>query len=129
MLKATQKELANFKSNTEVELPIVFHIIHENGNENIPEEAISATLVNLNEGFANTGYYNENIGVVSNISFCLAQQTPTGQATNGINRVQSPLTSVVMDRQDRELKDLARWNPNNYINIYVVNEICRTRGG
>ncbi|HNM25112.1 MAG TPA: M43 family zinc metalloprotease, partial [Saprospiraceae bacterium] len=55
--------------------------------------------------------------------FCLARRTPEGQATSGITRTVSPLTSFTMETQDLALKDLARWDPTRYINIWVVADI------
>jgi PKD repeat protein len=107
-----------------VTVPVVVHIIHENGAENIPDALVEAGIQQLNDAFANTGYYDQNSGFVTDIRFCLAQRTPTGQATNGITRHQSPLTIVYMETDDIAMKDLSRWDPLNYINIWLVREIC-----
>ena len=119
----------SLKSNNSFTLPVVFHIVHENGNENISDALIQQGLDDLNEAFANTGYYDPNTGVNTGIQFCLAQQDPDGQSTTGINRIQHPLTNVDMDSEDRMLKDLMRWQPIHYINVWLVKEICRGGGG
>ncbi|MEM7573870.1 MAG: M43 family zinc metalloprotease [Bacteroidota bacterium] len=105
-------------------LPIVFHILHNNGTENISDARIQTSLDQLNASFANTGYYDQGTGVNTQIQFCLAQRTPDNLATNGITRTVTNLTDVDADTEDLALKDLARWNPREYVNVYVVREIC-----
>jgi hypothetical protein len=105
-------------------VPVVVHIIHNGGPENIPDAQIFAAIEHLNAGFAAQGYYAQQ-GATENtqIQFCMAKRDPSGYATNGINRIESPLTNVVAETQDEALKNLIRWNPNDYVNIWVVNKI------
>ncbi|HYF30625.1 MAG TPA: M43 family zinc metalloprotease [Chitinophagaceae bacterium] len=109
-----------------VTLPVVVHVIHNNGPENISDAQVQTAIQHLNEAFANTGYYNPADGVNTQIQFCLARRDPNGNATNGINRVVSPLT-VMNGWQDYDVdlavKDLSRWNPLCYVNIWVVGDI------
>lgn len=104
-------------------LPIVFHIVHENGTENIPDTDILRSVDYLNQALANTDYYDPATGVATDIQVCMARRTPDNQTTNGINRIVSPLTSLDSD-DDRTLKDLSRWEPRDYVNVWVVKEIC-----
>jgi inosine/xanthosine triphosphate pyrophosphatase family protein/PKD repeat protein len=106
------------------EIPVVFHIVHQNGAENISDGDIIRSLDFLNQSFANQGYYDQGVGVDTEIQFCLARRTPDNLPTNGINRIVSPLTNVEATAEDRNLKDLSRWNPREYVNIWVVREIC-----
>lgn len=108
-------------------LPLVFHVIHDNGAENVSEANILASVANLNLAYANEGYYDQGMGSNVNINFCLAQRTPDKLPTNGITRTVSALTDHLMSR-DAELKSLIRWPPLKYINVYVVKEICRSAG-
>ncbi|MBL7804083.1 MAG: gliding motility-associated C-terminal domain-containing protein [Saprospiraceae bacterium] len=110
-------------------LPVVFHIIHDNGSENIADAQVLAGLQQLNEAFANQAYYDQGSGVNTMIQFCLAQRTPDGQATSGITRDQSPLTEMTIESDDIALKDLNRWTPTDYINIWLVREICSAGSG
>lgn len=106
-------------------LPVVFHVIHENGPENISQERILAGLENVNRAFANSGFYDQGTGVATNISFCLAQRNPNNEATNGVTRTTSNLTNLSRSPEDDlAMKTLVNWNPLRYINIYVVREIC-----
>ena len=109
-------------------LPIVVHIIHDNGLENITDAMVLQGVQHLNDAFANVGYYNPNTGVNTQIQFCLAKQDPDGNATIGINRVQSSLTEFNYNIDDLTVKDLIRWDPYHYINIWLVREICNNNG-
>lgn len=106
-------------------LPVVFHIIHQNGAENISDAQIRDALIHLNESFANSGYYDPATGVNTDVQFCLAKRDPAGNLANGITRTFSSLTNLDADIDDSNLKDLSRWDPTSYINIWVVKEICR----
>lgn len=103
-------------------IPVVVHIIHQNGAENISDAEVLQGIQNLNDGFANAGIYADGNGADVKIGFCLAQQDPDGNFTTGINRVESPLTDVLVS-DDQPLKDLSRWDPFNYLNIWVVRKI------
>ncbi len=98
-------------------LPIVVHIIHNNGPENVTDAEVIQSIEWLNDGFANINYYDQGVGVDTRIQFCLAKRDPDGNATSGINRVVSPLTDVT---NDLAMKNLSRWDPTRYINIWLV---------
>lgn len=105
-------------------LPVVVHIIYENDFENISDDKVRKAIEHLNQAFANTGYYDPITGVSTPFQFCLANQDPDGNATTGINRVVSGLSNVMIETEDLALKNLIRWDPTQYINIWVVSEIC-----
>ncbi|MCB9265185.1 MAG: gliding motility-associated C-terminal domain-containing protein [Lewinellaceae bacterium] len=109
-------------------LPVVVHIIHNGGSENISDALVANAIQHLNDAFANVGYYNPATGVDTEISFCLAVRDPQGNATTGVNRVQSALTGLNSSTDDQNLKDLSRWDPTQYINVWVVKEICNNNG-
>ncbi|GAB4254916.1 MAG: hypothetical protein Kow0027_21300 [Saprospiraceae bacterium] len=104
-------------------LPVVVHIIHQGATGNISDAQVLQGIQHLNEAYSNTGYYDQGAGVNTQIQFCLAKRSPEGTPTTGINRVESPLTSMNMNTQDLQLKNLIRWDPLHYINIWLVNEI------
>jgi gliding motility-associated-like protein len=116
------------RPNAVVTLPIVVHIVHNNGPENISDAQAIAGVQFLNQAFANTGFYNPADGVDCQIQFCLAKRDPNGNATTGITRNVSPLTNMDMNTDDIALKDLNRWNPLCYVNVWLVNEICSGGG-
>jgi hypothetical protein len=111
--------------NAVITLPVVVHIIHNNGSENISDAQAMTAIQNLNAAYANTGYYDPSNGVNTEIQFCLAQRDPNGNATNGITRNVSPYTVMggSYADDDQNVKNLNRWNPRCYINIWLVREI------
>lgn len=103
-------------------LPIVVHIVHNNGPENITVAQVLQGIEHLNQAFQNIGYYDPTTGVDTEIQFCLAKQTPDGLPTNGINRFQSPSTDMSIAGAGN-IYD-ATWNTYDYINIRLVKEAC-----
>lgn len=112
-----------------VTVPVVVHIIHDNGPENIPDAQVQQAISWLNQSFANAGYYAQGSGAEVGIQFCLAQRTPSGQPTNGITRDQSALTNLYIEGNDGAMKNINRWAPKDYINIWVVRDICSATYG
>ncbi|MES2619227.1 MAG: M43 family zinc metalloprotease [Bacteroidota bacterium] len=110
-------------------LPVVVHIIHNNGPENLSDVQAIQAVDYINQAFANIGFYDSLTGVNTQIQFCLAKQTPQGTSTNGIVHVQSSLTNVTIPQQDISMKNLSRWDPYRYVNIWIVKEICSSQGG
>jgi gliding motility-associated-like protein len=105
-------------------LPVVVHIIHQNGAENITDAQVFKALEYLNQAFAHTGpYAAAGAGTNTNIQFCLAQRTPEQENTNGITRTASPFTDMIAEADNLDLKNLSRWDPTQYINIWVVRSI------
>ncbi len=104
-------------------IPVVVHIVHNNGPENISNALVLQGIQDLNEAFANSGAYADVNGVNTNIQFCLAQQDENGNASTGINRVVSSLTNLTAETDDAALKTLIGWDPTKYLNIWLVNEI------
>ncbi len=104
-------------------IPVVVHIIHNGGSENISDNQVIQAIDYMNQAFRNTNLYDSTVGVNTGIQFCLAKQNPQGQSTTGILRVQSALTDLNIS-QDQQMKNLSRWNPNCYMNIWVVKTIC-----
>ena len=119
-----QKRDLSERENPSFVLPVVVHIIHNGGAENISNAEVQTGIDNLNEAYANTGYYDPSTGVNTGIQFCLAQRTPNGDATTGITRTKSSLTKLNGNTQDIALKNLVRWDPEHYINIWLVKSIC-----
>ncbi|MGB1032426.1 MAG: zinc-dependent metalloprotease, partial [Flavobacteriales bacterium] len=59
------------------------------------------------------------------IEFRLAQKDPDGNCSQGITRTYSPLTNSAGEN----VKDLVKWDPSKYLNIWVVEEIASGAGG
>ena len=91
--KNTQFQL---KKELNITIPVVIHVVYKNGNENISDAQIQSQLDVLNKDFTRTNTDAINtpadfLPFASNaqINFCLAQQTPNGNPTNGIVRKQT----------------------------------------
>ncbi len=112
-------------------VPIVFHVIHENGSENITDaqiiNAVDVLNKRFNKQFGDTTFIHETfkpLHAKCNIEFRLAKKDPTGHCTNGINRVESSLTN----NADHNVKTLIQWPPHMYANIYVVKNAAGLAG-
>ncbi|MCW5906625.1 MAG: T9SS type A sorting domain-containing protein [Chitinophagales bacterium] len=112
-------------------IPVVFHVIHAYGNENISDEQIMSGLYVLNRNFAlqhpdtaNIVSAFKPIAANCDIEFKLAKIDPNGNCTNGINRIASTLTKI----GDHSVKNLIHWNPSKYLNVYVVRSIANLAG-
>jgi len=112
-------------------IPVVFHILHENGTENISDAQVHDAVRILNADFSktNTDYANtiaafQGIAVDCEINFRLAQKDPNGICTNGIDRIYSSETNVGDDGSK-----LNGWPRNKYLNIWVVKTISSGAAG
>jgi hypothetical protein len=129
-LKQQFARMANAKRGLSgiVTLPVVVHVVY-NGTVGVVSDAqIQNGITYLNEAFGGTGYFNTS--VETNIRFKLAQRDPQGNTTKGITRDQSQYTSMDMQDgadgkplDDLHVKDLNRWNPKEYMNVWIVNDV------
>jgi len=113
---------ANAESTITQAIPVVVHIVHQNGPENISDNQVFDAIEQLNQALANTGIYDPNTGVDTEIEFCLAIRDPQNNASNGINRIESELTNVTVETEDFALKALLQWEPLDYLNIWVAKD-------
>ena len=75
-------------------IPVVIHIIHDGGTENISEAQVQSQIQILNEDFGKLpGTNGDGNGVDTEVRFCLAKKDPNGNCTNGIVRIKSSLTN------------------------------------
>jgi len=113
-------------------IPVVVHVIHDNGMEYISDAQIADALRILNEDFnklnsdANqvVSSFLSRVGNVG-FEFRLAKKDPNGNCTNGITRTQSYLTY----NADDKAKSLSFWPRNKYYNVWIVNSIESSGGG
>jgi gliding motility-associated-like protein len=115
--------------NAVVILPVVVHIVHNGGTENVSNAQVLKGIQDLNDAFGNRGYYDPTTGVNTDIQFCLAQRDPNNQTSNGITRDVSPLTNMTWETDDISLKNINRWRPTCYINIWLVKEVNSSSWG
>ena len=108
-------------------IPVVFHIIHMDGDENLPSEVVHDCITRLNLDFqAENDDADEVIDEfqdlipVTNILFRLATIDPEGNCHSGITRTYSPQTLMA----DTETQLLIQWPREKYLNVWVVRNIA-----
>jgi len=107
-------------------IPVVFHIIHKAGAENITDAQIFDAVERLNIDYnlqntdtAETYYMFKDRAANCNIEFRLAKIDPWGNCTDGINRMYDPGTNYAYFHTMTKYA----WSPSRYMNIFVVNFI------
>jgi hypothetical protein len=105
-------------------IPIVFHIIHQNGEENISDTQVLSALQAINEDFNDQNPNRSDLiaafqGLEGNteVTFALPTKDPYGNPTTGINRHYDPNFET---GDDIAMKQLYGWPRDMYLNIYVV---------
>src|SRR5690606_23682270 len=85
-------------------IPIVVHIIHDNGGSNISREQVMDAVRMINEDFSRQNADTANViqpfkSLVADVQleFRLARLDPNGNCTDGITRTYSPLTNSADD--------------------------------
>lgn len=115
-------------------VPVVVHVMYDNGG---PETNVNLALVEsqievLNEDYGRygNGANTHEDGMDSKITFCLAKIDPDGNPTTGLNYILYPPTANVDPftiSQDTNMKRVIQWDPNRYLNIYVVRKIANNQ--
>ncbi len=112
-------------------IPVVFHVIHDYGVENISDAQILDQMMILNRDYrklnADTAQIVapfDSIAADCEIEFRLAQIDPNGNCTNGIDRIPSMETYVGDDGSK-----LNRWPRDMYLNVWVVKSMMNGVAG
>ena len=112
-------------------IPIVFHIIHDYGIENISDAQVRDAVRIINEDYqlrnADTTAIVpsfQNIKGKAKVEFRLANKTPGGECTNGINHIHSLSTNIGDDGS--KLDD---WPRNWYLNVWTVKTMADNVAG
>jgi PKD repeat protein len=139
--RETQQYIANMNvaerdSHPTKVIPMVFHILHDYGVENISKEQIEDQIGRLNEDFRKMADDYANIPDTfrgdhadTKIEFRLAQLDPNGNCTDGIVRQQSNKTEMDYPAENAALKAESYWPSNMYVNVWVVRSIGGTING
>ena len=103
-------------------IPVVFHIIHDNGPENISDAQVQDAIRILNDDLnkLNADWVNVRSQFIDRVAdvgveFRLAKRDPQGNCTNGITRTVSDLTYQGNDA----MTQLIQWPRNRYMNVWV----------
>ena len=111
-----------------VTIPVVVHVLYSTTSENISDAQIQSQIDVLNEDYhkLNPDYTKTPsafAGLVADvgIQFVLAKRTPSGVATNGIERKSSTTTSWGTADKIKKASTggLDAWNASQYLNLWV----------
>jgi len=121
----------NKKNDTTVKIiPVVFHILHNYGPENVSKQNILDLLKTLNEDWRlkNSDTFNirsqfKGLKADFRYDFRLATKDPNGNCTDGIERIATLRTYNASDDD----KQISVWDNSKYFNIWVCAYIDRTK--
>jgi PKD repeat protein len=112
-------------------IPVVFHVIHNYGPENISDAQIFDEMRILNQDYRKLNSDTNDIvnafkpiASDAEIEFRLAQIDPNGNCTNGIDRIASNETYIGDDGSK-----LNAWPRSKYLNVWVVSTISSGAAG
>ena len=107
-------------------IPIVFHILHQYGAENISDAQIYDEVAILNRDYrklnADTSVIIPDFVPLAadiEVEFRLASIDPQGRCTNGIDRIVTPLTNGANDQSK-----LNPWPYSKYLNIWSAKTLA-----
>ncbi len=142
-LKKSEQQLEDFtqnfirshanqrQSSTILIVPIVFHIIHNYGAENISDDQVIDAVRILNRDYSLQNADTSNLipafqGLAANIGveFRLATIDPIGNCTNGIDRVASYRT-----HNGDDYSKLDDWDHTKYLNVWTIADFGPTHNG
>ncbi|WP_317897896.1 T9SS type A sorting domain-containing protein [Aurantibacillus circumpalustris] len=130
---------------TNYTIPVVFHVIHSGQTvgtfPNISQAQINSQISILNNDYAGTGFnvgnfsstgFSQSLIANCNISFCLAERTPSGTllTEKGIDRINyvnkgwsNPTTFTTatsfQNFVNNTIKPNTIWDPSRYLNIWI----------
>ncbi len=114
-------------------IPVVFHVIHEGGPENISRaqlenqiDILNADFRRLNADTSATPAVFKPLSGDTEVEFKIATLDPNGNCTDGVVRVYSSLTNSASPRD--LVKGLSYWPSNKYLNIWIVKSIAPSSG-
>lgn len=125
---------ANGKKVISYVIPVVWHVIHNDGPENISKATIESEIAQLNEDFQKLNASIVNVhplfaGITADceIEFRLARIDPDGNCTEGITRTKSTHTNLMDDPYSIR----PSWNTSTrkYLNIWQGKTISFGAGG
>ena len=109
-----------------VTIPVVFHVVYSNDQENIPDSRLQEQIQTLNDDFRRLNADQDSLwpqAADTEIEFCLASRDPNGAPTDGILRV--PTTVGSFGSSDNVKFSSAggsdAWPREDYMNFWVCN--------
>lgn len=137
LIKRRKEEMTQAKQQgTVYTFPVVFHILHNGGNENVSDQELIAAVATLNENYRRlnasaNGVQPQFQGMPADVEleFKLATIAPNGTCFNGITRTESPV-SFDGDNGNAQINAIVNgndvyqgnWPGNDYLNFYIVGD-------
>ena len=109
-------------------IPVVVHVVWNSNSENVSDARIMAQIDQLNLDYArantdagNTPSAFTGLAANTDIQFCLAQRDPAGNATSGIERRQTSVSSFSTNNNVKRYSNggLDAWPSSSYLNLWV----------
>jgi len=137
MERTVQARIAQMSSTAQrpaiVTIPVVFHVVYNLAEQNISDAQLQSQVDVLNEDFTQTNSdfstapsYFQSLAGNAQIHFVLAARDPNGNATNGIVRSFTTVTSFSSDGSVcyASMGGQDAWPASSYLNIWV----CKKSG-
>ena len=138
-LEEIERHTQEFQSNgaqerVVVTIPVVVNVVWNTAAENISAAAIASQIQVLNDDFrrlnadaVNTPAAFQGIAADCEVNFCMATRDPSGNATDGIRRQQTTVTSFSTNDAVKFTSQggLDAWPRDQYLNLWV----CDLGGG
>jgi hypothetical protein len=116
---------------TPYRIPVVVHVIHADGVENISTaqirngiEVLTRNYRKLNPDTVDIVADFRPIAADMEVEFELARLDPDGNCTSGINRIRSEMTNT----GTHDVKTLIHWPREKYLNVYVTRNAAGLAG-
>jgi hypothetical protein len=115
----------NAETSKKLIIPVVFHIVHDYGTENVSDAVVAQAVTEMNQFYNMTNPEISSVVDVfkpyrgkMNLEFRLATKDPRGNPTSGITRHFSYLT-IASDYTQNSQAKVDQWAPDRYLNIWV----------
>ncbi len=126
------------------QIPIVFHVLHNGGVENISRAQIMDALDILNRDYRALNSDKNDVlaefqGIIADveIEFVLASKAPNGNCFGGITRTNSPLSYEGTDGHGQDQVDAiiygndvyqGEWPGDKYLNVFICGGLAQGAG-
>ena len=111
-------------------IPVVVHVLHMNGNENVSDSYVYGLINQLNLDYSAT---NADISEVhpdftavigdAQVEFVLAALDPFGNCTNGIEHIWTHETNSGGGSDGDQSHKVGQWNRSHYFNIWIMDNL------
>jgi hypothetical protein len=125
--KQFNKNAASKVAAVQYTIPIVFHVLHMAGAENVSDASLIAALAQVNMDYARTSpdastvaQPYQNLYINSDIKFVLPTKDPNGNCTNGITHTWDTRTNWLTGSANYTG---ITWDPTKYLNVIIVKSI------